>query len=609
MPPSPGAAPNAMLDRAKQAWLRGDLLGAKMAAEEVLRKAPRTYEALSIVGGACINLNQPEQAVAALKKAVELRPTAHDPPYNIGLAMLTLGDLKGAEMWLRRADALKPGQARVLNNLALALRSQNRLDEATACYERAVAIDPMMVSSVFGMASGMLDQGRVDEAVAAYRRVFEAVPQERAARANLLLALNYVDADPMMVKREHEAFGAWIEGEHPAMEPPSADLQPRDPERRLRVGFVSPDFREHSCSYFMLPLLENLDRERFDILCYSAAPKEDCVTAKFKALAGVFRSVFEVDAPAAAKMIRDDRVDVLFDMTGHTGGARLDIFARKPAPIQITYLGYPNTTGLSRMDYRLIDAVSDPAGAEAHCTERLLRMPEGRCVWCYRPAPDEVAGPVSPPPCGDSGVFTFASFNNNSKITPDVMRAWSGILRQVPGSRLLLKNKWLHDPGTAERRLREFESLGVTRERIEIAPYTPSTADHLGVYERADLQLDTFPYNGTTTTCESLWQGVPVVTFEGRVHAARVGSSLMRAAGMPGFVAKDAEDYVRLAVEWAGRRRELADLRASIRERLRASVLMDEHGFARAVGDLIRAAWREHCQPFAGAPGTKGGVL
>lgn len=589
-----------MLDRAKHAWVRGDVLGAKMAAEEVLRKSPRTYEALSILGGACINLGQSEAAIAALKKAVEVRPMADDPVYNIGLAYLTLGDFKQAETWLKRADALKPKQARVLNNLGLTLRSMNRLEEATACYERAVAADPSMVGSVFGMASGMLDQGRVDEAVAAYRRVFEAVPQERAARANLLLALNYVDADPLMVRKEHEEFGAWIEGEHPAMEAPSAETQPRDPERKLRVGFVSPDFREHSCSYFMFPLLEGLDRERFEVLCYSSAPKEDAVTTRFRALAAEFRSVFEVDAAAAAKMIRDDCVDILFDMTGHTGGARLDIFARKPVPVQVTYLGYPNTTGLSRMDYRMVDWVSDPAGSECHCTERLLRIPEGKCVWCYRPAPEDVTGAVTALPCEASGVFTFGSFNNNSKITADVLAAWARVLLAVPGSKLLLKNKWLHDPGTAERRLRAFEAMGVARERIEIAPYTASTADHLRLYTRVDLQLDTFPYHGTTTTCESLWQGVPVVTFTGKVHAARVGASLMRAAGLAEFVAGDVDGYVATAIDWAGRRGELATMRATMRERLRGSGLMDERGFASAVGEMLRGVWREHCRVYNG---------
>lgn len=591
-----------MLDRAKQAWLARDYLGAKLAAQETLRKAPRTYEALSILGGACLELNQPDEAIAALQKAVALRPLAHDPPYNIGSAFLSLGRFKDAETWLRRSLALSKGSTRPLNNLALALRAQNRLDEATAVYEQAVHADPTMVSSVFGMAGGMLDQGRIEEAVAAYRRVFELVPQERGARANLLLALNYLDADPMMVKAEHEAFGRWLESEHPPMPAPSPELQPPDPERRLRVGFLSPDFREHSCSYFMAPLLERLDRDQFEVLCYFAGPKEDEVSARFRALSTVFRPIFGVDAQSVADSVRADRADILFDMTGHTGGARLDVFARKPAPLQITYLGYPNTTGLSRMDFRLIDGVSDPrtsaAEYDARCTERLLRMPPGKCVWCYRPPPDDIAGPITPLPCLDPSAnqaFTFASFNNNSKITAQVIKTWAGILRAVPGSRLLLKNKWLHDPGTAERRLREFESHNITRERIIIAPYTPGTSAHLAVYARADLQLDTFPYNGTTTACESLWQGVPVVTFEGAVHAARVGSSLLRAAGLPQFVASDADGYARLAVQWASRRDELASLRAGMRERLRASILMDEPGFANAVGTLLRSAWRDWC--------------
>ena len=594
--------PNAILDRAKHAWIARDYLGAKLAAQETLRKAPRTYEALSILAGACLELNQPEEAIAALQKAVALRPLAHDPPYNIGSAYLALGNAKEAETWLRRSLALNKGSNRPLNNLALALRAQGRLDEATAVYQQAALADPALVSSVFGMASGMLDQGRIEEAVAAYRRVFELVPQERAARANLLLALNYLDADPMIVRAEHEAFGRWLESEHPPLPPPSPELQPPDPQRRLRIGFLSPDFREHSCAYFMAPLLERLDREHFEVLCYFAGPKEDDASARFRALSTVFRPIFALDAKSVAETIRADRADILFDMTGHTGGARLDVFARKPAPIQITYLGYPNTTGLSRIDYRLIDEVSDPPGADnaydARCTERLLRMPEGRCAWCYRPPPDAAAGPLTPLPCLDpaaTGAFTFASFNNNSKITAKVIQTWADILRAVPGSRLLLKNKWLHDPGTAERRLREFDSHNIDRGRILIAPYTPSTPAHLALYARADLQLDTFPYNGTTTTCESLWQGVPVITFEGNVHAARVGSSLMRAAGLPQFVAQDTDAYTRLAIEWASKRDELASLRAAMRDRLRASVLLDEHAFAVAVAGLLRGVWSRHC--------------
>jgi len=589
-----------MLDRAKHAWLARDYLGAKLAAQETLRKAPRTYEALSILGGACLELNQPEEAIAALQKAVALRPLAHDPPYNIGSACLALGKFKDAETWLRRSLALSKGSTRPLNNLALALRAQNRLDEATAVYEQAVQADPTMVSSVFGMASGMLDQGRIEEAVAAYRRVFELVPQERGARANLLLALNYLDADPMMVRAEHEAFGRWLESEHPPMPAPSPELQPPDPERRLRVGFLSPDFREHSCSYFMFPLLERLDRDHFEVLCYFAGPKEDEVSARFRALSTVFRPVFGADAKSVAESIRADRVDILFDMTGHTGGARLDVFAKRPAPLQITYLGYPNTTGLSRMDHRLIDAVSDPRtpGAEydARCIERLLRMPEGKCVWCYRPPPDEIAGPISPLPCmvrdaNPGGGFTFASFNNNSKITAQVIKAWAGILRAVPGSRLLLKNKWLHDPGTAERRLREFESHHIDRERILIAPYTPSTSAHLAVYARADLQLDTFPYNGTTTTCEALWMGLPVVSLSGHTHAARVGASLLDAVGLGDTVAHTPAEYVDRALEALAAARAHPAARSARRDLVAASPLCDGPAHARSVERALESLW------------------
>jgi len=602
------ASVDQLVQRAKTAMATGNALGAKMACEEALRKNPRSAEALLVAGAACLSTGPLEKAVEYFKRCIPLRPGAPEPSYNLGIALMGLENPVEAEQWLRKALALRPNWDGVLNNLALCLRVQGKLGESADLYERAVRVNPRMVSALYGLASARLDQGEPGEAVEWYRRAEAISAIEPAFRVNLLLSLNYIDNDPLMVLGEHRRVGQWIEASNPRLPEPSAPVA-RDPERRLRVGFLSPDFREHSCSYFMEPLLERLDRTAFEVVCYSASPIDDEVSERYKAMAAVWRKFDKITSAAAGAVIRDDRVDVLFDMTAHTGGSRLDIMARKAAPIQVTYLGYPNTTGMTTIDYRMVDWVSDPAGAEAHCSERLLRMPEGRCVWCYRPS--RVAPEVSALPASAPGApFVFGSLNNNSKITPRVLEVWAHVLNRTPGSRLFLKNKWLHDPGTAERRLKVLEGLGVSRDRVVISPYTRSTAEHLGVYSRIDLQLDTFPYNGTTTTCESLWQGVPVVTFEGSVHAARVGSSLMRAAGLPEFVGRDAAEYVEIAVGWAGRREELARLRLGMRERLRGSVLMDEVGFARDVGGLIRRAWQQWCagdEAARGAPAGRAG--
>ncbi len=342
--------------------------------------------------------------------------------------------------------------------------------------------------------------------------------------------------------------------------------------------------REHSCSYFLEPLLAGLGSQGLEVWAVSATSKPDAVTARLKGLVDGWIDVAGVRGDEAAGMVRDAGIDVLIECSGHTTGHRLDICARRPAAVQMTFLGYPATTGLGRIDYRLVDWVTDPAGSEGHCTEKLLRV-EG-CLWCFRPRAD--APEVGPAPIERNGHLTLGSFNMLPKISERTVALWSAAMRAVPSARLVMKNLRVHDAATMAWVRGRFEKYGVSGERIEAAPFAMTTAEHLRVYERVDVQVDPTPYNGTTTTCESLWQGVPVVGIEGRVHASRVTMSLMGAVGLGEMVAADEAGFVRVIKELAETPGRLAELRDGLRARMAASPLRDEAGYVRRFAAAVR---------------------
>ena len=402
------------------------------------------------------------------------------------------------------------------------------------------------------------------------------------------MSLNYACQDGAMMLAEHRAFGDRMAA---AIGPGNITVNDRNPDRRLRVGVLSGDLRRHSCSHFLLPLFAALDRREFDVWAISTNQQRDAVTEKFAAAADGWLSVAQLPYNLATSLIRDSRIDVLVECSGHTDGARLDICAARAAPVQMTFLGYPNTTGVDAVDYRLVDAHTDPPGAEAYCAEKLLRIPE--CLWCFRPADDcPEPGPL---PAAQSGRITFGTFNALAKFSPDAVRAWSGILERLPDASLLIKNNRVHDPEILAALHARFAAHGIDPSRVLAVPYTKSTVEHLRVYERVDIQLDTFPYNGTTTTCESLWQGVPVLAVRGSVHAAKVSESLLNAVGLGDWVAKNMDEYVSRAVELSADFPRLAALRSELRRRMATSPLRDEHGYGARFGAVLRQAWKAFC--------------
>jgi predicted O-linked N-acetylglucosamine transferase (SPINDLY family) len=413
-------------------------------------------------------------------------------------------------------------------------------------------------------------QGRIEEAIAAYRRALEIRPGDQWAHSNMLIAMN---------SRPPSEHGGGLLAEHVEWaRRHAAGLYPAGTARfgndssqgrRLRVGYVSPDFRRHSVAYFVQPILAGHDHQQFEVFCYASVRRPDEVTAALKSQADQWRDIAAMSDEQAAEMIRADRIDILVDLAGHTANHRLTLFARRAAPVQVTYLGYPNTTGLATMDYRLTDAAADPPGTtESHYTERLVRLPHG--FLCYMP-PGHAPEPRAMSAANGSPI-TFASFNNLAKVTQAMVGLWAKILRRVPDSILLLKAGALADQATQARVRAEFDRHGIGADRIELRGREPSPARHLAMYHRVDVALDTSPYNGTTTTCEALWMGVPVVTLAGQSHASRVGASLLTCADLAMLIARGEEEYVAIVSQLAHDLERRLALAATLRQKMQGTI-------------------------------------
>ncbi len=586
----------------------GDAAGARAALERTVALDPAAGEAWADLGALLLDAGQAREAEAALTHAARLLPdnlaVAHshatallvvgqaeaaasafariaaalpddaDAHANHGSARLVAGDPIAAVQALERALALTPDHRGALGNLGVALKEAARLSEAIACFQRLIALDAANASAWSNLGSCLREAGEMDDAVAAFDRALALDPDAAASATNRLLALNYRPIDPARLLAEHRA---WAD----RFEPPGVSPRPVPPAgRRLRIGYVSADFTNHPVSAFLEPLLAAHDRGAVELFAYAGVPFADDATDRLRGLVDHWRDTNGADDRTVAAWIRSDGIDVLVDLAGHTGGNRLGVFGLRPAPVQVTWLGYPGTTGLRSIGWRLTDAVADPPDvADAHHSERLIRLP---VFLCYRPpaaAPAVEAGPL-----GRGGPPTFGSFNNLAKVGPETVALWADILRRAPGTRLVLKSRPLGDPRLADRVRGRFAAHGVAPERVDIFGWMPVRAHHLEAYRLIDVALDPFPYTGTTTTCEALWMGVPVVTLRGNRHAARVGASLLTQVGRPAWIAADPGAYVETALAL------IADPpdRSGVRAAMAASRLRDEAGFARSVEAAFR---------------------
>lgn len=475
-------------------------------------------------------------------------------------------------------------------NLGFVLQTLGKHAAATEIFRAAIKIKPESADAHSNLGHTLLREGRVAEAIAHYEFAVAAKPASAPLHSNLLLALHY----------QSNLDAAWLFDQHLAWSrrhaPPLPVETPRhsnspNPSRRLKVGYVSADLRDHPVGRFLLPLLQQHDRQAFSVYCYSGTTERDTLTSELQRHATAWHETTGVDDDALASLIRGHGIDVLVDLSGHTGGNRLPVFARKPAPIQATWLGYPNTTGLATIDYRITDVHADPPQhPPPHSTEQLVHLSE--TAWCY---PVTAAPDVVPPPILTTGTPTFGCCNNLAKINDRVIRVWARILHELPQSRLLLKELAFGDPSVRTRYHALFADHGISPTRVTLLGRDADYPTHLARFGAIDVALDTFPYHGTTSTCEALWMGVPVVTLAGKTHVSRVGVSLLTNTGLADLVATTEEDYVRIATTLAGDPPRLQDLRRQLRERMRASPLMDAEKFSRAMEAAYRGMWTDWC--------------
>jgi predicted O-linked N-acetylglucosamine transferase (SPINDLY family) len=559
----------------------GRMDDARGAFERALAIDPRQLEALTGMGLALVRLGRAADALEPLRRVVALAPGLSAGHTNLGLALSEAQQPGAALEAFEAAVRLTPDNTNALANLGLAYMGGHRYRAAAEVFKHATQVQPANGTAWGNLLGAYTALGLTAEAIDAARRGMAADPGSAALHSALLMLLHYADdVTAEDVFREHLAWAA-AHGRVPV-----GGVTARAAEgRALRVGYVSPDFRKHPVAQFVLPLLAAHHRERVEVTCYSLTTMEDEVTRRVRSLPVRWRSLAAFSDAQAAAEIRAEGIDILVDLAGHTAGNRLAIFAYKPAPVQVTWLGYPDTTGLGTVDFRMTDAVADPAGAEALHTETLWRLPGG--FLCYEPSADAPA--VGELAARERGFVTFGSFNAPAKLSPACVRLWAALLGAVPGSRLLLKAGAFADAEMRGRVAAAFAAQGVAAERIEFRGYAESAAEHLATYNDVDIALDTFPYNGTTTTCDALWMGAPVLTLCGQTHAARVGASLLAAVGMKGWAAETAADFVRIGCAWAADLEGLAAVRAGLRGRMAA--VTDREAFATRVEEAFAGMW------------------
>lgn len=567
------------------------------AASELISKAienkPDFAEAYFNSGIVLKDLGQLEKAITQLQKAIELKPDYTDAQNNLGIALHAHGRIEEAVTHFQLAININSTSANLFNNLGNAHKDLGQTEQSISHYQKAIEINPDYAMAHYNLGVTVMDLGRIDESVASFRKAIEINPEYADARSNLLFSMIYHDCDLAELFNEHKLWSN-IHANQAQIQAIEHE-RGTDPEKLLRVGFVSGDFREHSVTYFLKSFFEARNKNRVSFHCYSncEARHEDEVSIQLREIVDGWRNISGQDDEAAAEMIRADQIDILVDLSGHSKGHRLPLFARKPAPIQATWLGYPDTTGLTAMDYRITDQIADPPGqSDIYNVEQLVRLDDG--FLCYTPPED--APDVAPQPWAKNGHVTFVSFNNLSKMTPKVVSIWAQILKAVPDAKLTIKTKAFSSAEARHYYQSLFEKESIEPGRLTLLGRSPSTRDHLDLYGEADIALDSFPYNGTTTTCEALWMGVPVIVLRGERHAARVGASLLTQVGLDSLIAENDEDYVEKAVALASDMTRLKALRKEMRPRLQKSSLCDSKGFAENMETAFRDMWTEYCR-------------
>jgi predicted O-linked N-acetylglucosamine transferase (SPINDLY family) len=566
-------------------------------------------EAHHQLGNTLRMLNRLPEALTSLREATRLSPSDVVFWLSRGVACMRARETDEAVESFQHAVKLKASLPEAHEILAQALMAQQRTAEARGHLDEALRLRPGFAEAEHDLGRLCMEEGLLAEAAAHYRSALAIKPAPET-QSNLLFLLHYLpETEPEKHFAEHRRWSEWFE--RPLREARRPHANDAAPERRLRIGYVSPDFRGHPVVSFIEPILRLHRRDNFETFCYANVQAPDAVTQRLRGLACQWRDIYGRDPEKVAELVRQDRIDILVDLAGHTTDHELLVFARKPAPVQVTWIGYPNTTGLEAMDYRLTDSISDPPGqTEPWHSERLVRLPKTFSCYCA-PAKSPAVRPL---PALANGYVTFGSFNNFRKLSQPTIEVWARLMREMPTARLLLKSQGLANPGTARRLREQFIRGGVGADRIELRGAGLPTELHMGLYNQVDLCLDPFPYNGTTTTCDALWMGAPVITLAGKSHVARVGVSLVSHLGFPEWAAETSDGYVAKCRELTSDLPGLAALRLGLRERMRLSPICDAGQFIGHLEAAFREMWKRWCEGqaegrhLAGSPGSPHGL-
>jgi len=556
---------------------------------------PNYAEAHNNLGVAFKKEGQIVEAVASFQQAIALNPNYLDAYNNLGVTFNDQEQFKDAETCFKAVLSLNPNDVEAHISLAHLLHKQIKLTETIACYQRALALEPHNVLAHGGLGNTLKEKGLINEAIVHYKKALALKATDckvhyNLIHSNLVFTLNYSPQyDRAALFLEHQRFNE----QHavPLSASIKQHLNNNNPHRKLKIGYVSADLKNHSVAFFMKPILAHHNHEQFEIVCYYNHTQVDHITEQLQQYSDYWVPCVELSDEALADKIREDQIDILVDLSGHIAGNRLLTFARKPAPIQATYIGYPNTTGLTVIDYHITDNYVDPEGiAEAFHSEIPMRMPAS--YYCFDPLIERTA--VNECPALKNGYITFCCFNNYAKLNRETFVLWAKILQSLPDAKLVIMNASLQDLETQQSLEKTFANLGIKSTRLEIG-YISSTEKTFSTYNQIDIALDSYPYNGATTTCQALWMGVPVVTLVGETHVARAGLSILSAVSLTELIASSPEEYIDICVKLANNTQYLQKMRTEMRDKIQASPLMDGASFTRHLESEYRKMWEKWC--------------
>jgi predicted O-linked N-acetylglucosamine transferase (SPINDLY family) len=602
-----------LLEKTEALIRQGSLVAARSLLEDLAQMAPDHPPIYAKLGMVCGYLKDHPTAIRHLEKAEELDNNLLEVVFTLGYEYCQVGRYKEAvscfdklivlvpllsalhcwrgnalaglgrwnEAWQEFQEALrlKPDSVEVLRHMANLLYTHCQLDKAEQYLLQALIFEPGQPEILNDLGRIYRVQGCMDEAVACFRKIVSLRSSSLAAISNYLYCQCYIQAiTPEKLAEEHRLLAHHFCSQTPFTRLETVSLTTH--LRKLRIGYISGDLATHSVAYFLEPILQHHDHQHFDVFCYSNRAHQDATTQRLKAFATGWRDIFGVPSETVANWVSSDGIDLLVDLSGHSAGHRLDVMALRPAPVQCSWIGYPHSTGLSQIDYYISDAQCDPPSMTEHLySERLWRLP--RVFSCYLPPMDFPI--VSPVPCLAERWITFGSFNNLAKVNQSVIALWAAILRAIPESRIILKSGALGGEKTRQTVLRRFARYGIAPERVVLQPFAANTVAHLAQYGKIDIVLDTYPYHGTTTTCEALFMGVPVVTLAGTHHLSRVGVSFLHAVGLDDLIAGTPNEYIMIASDLARNRQRLVHIRERLRGMMVSSPLMDAVGVTKEV--------------------------